>query len=131
MRFAGRFSRHKLPRVSGGRGGAICLDDGFGNYNSTGPVNENSDWAPVDVHKGTEPNTVEVDLSKVSGGAFGVRYGWQAGGSCCAEEAAGNYFCEPASCPLMLQTAKLPANPFMAKIVGGKCKCMPPQTCDE
>ena len=74
---------------SGGRGGAICLDDGFGNYNSTGPVNENSDWAPVDVHKGSEPNTVAVDLSKVGGGAFGIRYGWQAGGSCCAEEAAG------------------------------------------
>ena len=24
----------------------------------------------------------------------------------------------------------LPANPFVAKIVGGKCKCLSPQMCD-
>ena len=34
---------------------------------------------------GTEPNTIEVDLSTVPG-AFGIRYGWQGGGSCCAEQ---------------------------------------------
>ena len=159
---------------SGGKGGSICKDDGFGNFNSTGPINDKTDWAPVGIKAGSEPNTIEVDLSSkhlfslvssrfsslffsllitsnrswaaictgclrhwlrsiaaVSGGAFGIRYGWQGGGSCCAEQAPGNYFCEPASCPLMLATAKLPANPFMAKIVGGKCKCMPPQVCDE
>ena len=85
----------------------------------------------VAVESGTTPNTIEVDLSNIPGGAFGIRYGWQGGGSCFAEQAPGNFFCEPASCPLMLQTAKLPANPFMAKIVDGKCKCMPPQVCDE
>ena len=26
---------------------------------------------------------------------------------------------------------KLPANPWMAAIVGGRCKCVPPQVCDE
>ena len=26
---------------------------------------------------------------------------------------------------------KLPANPWMAAIVGGRCKCVPPQVCGE
>jgi hypothetical protein len=37
---------------SGGRGGSICEDDGFGNFNSTGPINEATDWAPVGIKKG-------------------------------------------------------------------------------
>ena len=42
------------------------------------------------------------------------------------------YYCPVAQCPLMLKTAQLPANPFMAKITAsGKCECMPPNKCDE
>jgi hypothetical protein len=118
---------------SGKRGSAYCMDDGFGNFNSTGAVDEKVDWAPVDIKLGTAPNTLEVDLARSPGGAaFGLRYGWQGGGDCCAEQQSdGPFFCEPGSCPLVAKAARLPANPFMAKIVDGKCKCMPPMVCDE
>ena len=36
------------------------------------------------------------------------------------------------NCPVVLQQwFRRPANPFMTKIVDGKCSCMPPQVCDE
>jgi hypothetical protein len=35
-----------------------------------------------------------------------------------------------ANCPIMSSSAlPLPANPFMAKIAGGKCECIAPQVC--
>ena len=37
---------------SGGRGGSICNDDGYGHFNTTGPINENIDWAPVNIKPG-------------------------------------------------------------------------------
>ena len=112
----------------------FCLDDGFGNFNTTGVVNEDTDWQPVDLKLGAAPNTVEVDLSKISksgGNAFGLRYGWQGGGDGCAGYKGPQKFCEPGSAPLRLKASRLPANPFMVKITNGKCKCMPPQVCDE
>ena len=36
----------------------------------------------------------------------------------------------PGSCPLITATHSLPANPFYANIVAGRCKCLPPQKCD-
>ena len=36
--------------------------------------------------------------------------------------------CGPASCPIMA-SGGLPANPFLAKIVDGKCECIAPQVC--
>jgi len=81
-----------------------------------------------------EPNTIEVDLSRSNGAAFGVRFGWQGGGASCALQApgktGGNFFCTACS-PVTLKTSMLPANLFMAKIGDGKCKCMPPQVCNE
>ena len=61
--------------------------------------------------------------------------------SCC-EDAWGDYpccpgldkataFCPPAACPIMSAVTKEPAVPFWAKIVGGKCQCDAPWTCDE
>ena len=38
--------------------------------------------------------------------------------------------CPPNSCPLSAAKSDLPAMPFEAEIVDGKCKCMAPQTCD-
>jgi hypothetical protein len=35
-----------------------------------------------------------------------------------------------ANCPIM-SSSNLPANPFMSKIVGGKCQCIAPQVCNE
>jgi hypothetical protein len=109
-----------------------CTTFPLGNFNNTGAIDEKTDWVPVNIKLGAEPNTIEVDLSKSACAAFGLRYDWQSGGVCCAEmQAEGRFFCEPGSCPRKLKKARLPANPSMAKIIGGKCKCMPPQVCDE
>ena len=56
-------------------------------------------------------------------------------GSCCYNDPATSGPCPQASCPVMGHytdgNVTLPANPFVAHIVGGKCKCVAPQTCDE
>ena len=61
-------------------------------------------------------------------------YGWLGGGACCSTmvgTAPNALQCGAEQCPLMLKAARLPANPFMAKITAaGKCECMPPQKCD-
>ena len=36
------------------------------------------------VQAGAEPNVAVVDLTKANGVAFGIRYGWLNGGSCCS-----------------------------------------------
>ena len=37
--------------------------------------------------------------------------------------------CPPNSCPIRSWNSTLPAAPFYAKIVDGKCKCTAPQVC--
>ena len=37
---------------SGGRGESICIDDGYGHFNSTGPIDETTDWEPVNIKLG-------------------------------------------------------------------------------
>jgi hypothetical protein len=109
-----------------------CAYDGFGK--TGGVSDEKADWVQVDIKAGSAPNTVEVDLSKSKGVAFGIRYGWLNGGACCSKmvgELPNGQMCPIKQCPLMLKTSGLPANPFMAKITAeGKCECMPPQKCD-
>jgi hypothetical protein len=113
-----------------------CAYDGFGK--TGGVSDETADWVQVDIKEGSAPNTVEVDLTKAKGVAFGIRYGWLNGGACCSKMTAPGdvtnpnaQMCPIKQCPLMLKTSGLPANPFMAKITTeGKCECMPPQKCD-
>ena len=38
--------------------------------------------------------------------------------------------CEPAACPLVA-SGGLPASPFLALLSAGRCRCIPPQVCDE
>ena len=66
-----------------------------------------------------------------------LRYGWpidgnSPGDTCCPSKnvTASLAACIPAACPVKASPSLLPANPFFALIVGGKCKCLPPQTCD-
>ena len=110
-----------------------CASDGFGH--SGGMSDEQADWVQVDIKAGTSPNTLEVDLTKSKGVAFGIRYGWLGGGACCSKMVGtppNALMCPIEQCPLVLKGARLPANPFMAKITAeGKCECMPPQKCDE
>ena len=60
----------------------------------------------------------------------GVRYAME-DATCCQHYAPTSGPCPVASCPIMGRASRLPANPFLARIVGGKCACIPPQVCDE
>jgi hypothetical protein len=110
--------------------GRHCADDGSGSA----PTNAtDSGWVYVDIAPGATPNTVTLDLGRVGGAGatiYGVRYA-MADETCCAHYEPSSNPCPVASCPLMGMTSRFPANPFMAHIVGGKCKCIPPQVCDE
>ena len=89
-------------------------------------------WVMVDVKAGSSPTEVIVDLSKLNGATpIAIRYGWgnDNSDSCCAP-ASPTEPCVPASCPLWDPSSSLPANPFIARIEGGRCSCVPPQHCD-
>lgn len=61
----------------------------------------------------------------------GLRYAWSIV-NCCDMSDPDLYVtkpCGPASCPIM-STSDFPANPFLAKIVNGKCECIAPQMCN-
>jgi hypothetical protein len=123
-------------------GGAIVPGNEFGA----------SPWFAVLPSVGAAANTISVDLSPLKGQApTAVRYamggggngdflpnrlpgplGAQAGRLCCGPSVdTSKQPCPPASCPIKASgRLALPALPFVAEIVGGKCKCIPPQTCD-
>ena len=118
---------------SGHGGPQDCWDDGAGHTLGPGNYDSGENWITVDVVAGSAPGTVEVDLTKAGGRPiFGVRYAWK--GTCCDGNPATFEPCPLASCPIMGRysgNVSLPANPFVAHIVHGKCKCLDPQTCDE
>ena len=82
-------------------------------------------WVMVEAKLGTAPGTITIDTSKLNGTVAGVRYGWV--GDCNIKNLPGTPNLVE-NCPLM-SSEGLPANPWMAKVVGGKCACMPPQKC--
>lgn len=86
-------------------------------------------WNSVTTHV-VMPKTMlglPVAGSKLVDYITGVRYGWSAGP--CCPYTGGNLPCPPNSCPIRGWNSTLPANPFFASIVGGKCVCTPPQIC--
>ena len=52
---------------------------------------------------------------------------------CCGNRDFATHPCKPASCPISSGSGLdyLPAMPFHAAIVDGKCRCCAPQVCDE
>lgn len=111
-----------------GREDTECIDDGTGHASGSGPFEDSKTWVSVDVQQ-ESPTSLTVDLSKTQGVAFGLRYAWK--GDCCDERPPSGAACTIASCPLMAKSSNLPANPFLAKIVNGKCQCVAPQQCEE
>jgi hypothetical protein len=102
-----------------------------------------SQWKPAGLMAGSSPGTVVVDL----GGAalhgkvpLAVRLAWPLVGgvrgevsdTCCPTRSIqdGHGICLPGGCPLYSAVSELPANPFFAAIVGGKCQCKAPQMCN-
>jgi hypothetical protein len=71
-----------------------------------------------------------ADLSPLNGTApVGIRYAWNSLW-CCDLTNPATFVSEPClvQCPVM-SNAGLPANPFSAKVVNGKCECQAPQVC--
>lgn len=92
----------------------------------------------------TGPYELSVDLTPLHGATVhAVRYAWGVRSYvspgrfeeplCCAAsndpQLSISKPCEPASCPI-IASGGLPANPFMARVVHGRCKCLSPQVCD-
>eukprot|EP00937_MAST-01D_sp_MAST-1D-sp2_P001167 g1167.t1 len=113
----------------GGRGAPACRDDGTGRAFDAAGYDASRLWRTVDVAPGAAANEVVLDLARTNGTAFAVRYAWT--GDCCSENPPTSEPCPVASCPLMGTGSGLPVNPFVAKIEGGKCKCVAPTACDE
>jgi hypothetical protein len=101
-------------------------------------------WVRVNLSSAS-PTEVTADLRPLRGApVFAVRYAWgqavadpkNPGNAiperiCCeADPLAGIARpCDVAACPLMA-SGGLPAAPFLARVVHGRCKCLPPQRCD-
>lgn len=86
-------------------------------------------WFQVDIVSSTA-NSVTVDLSKLNGATpAAVRYSWGVF-DCCNTGDPMLYIGKPCDdkCPIT-SSKLLPANPFIAKLVGGKCECIAPQVC--
>lgn len=116
-------------------GGEGCLDDGTGKGFPLSKDDVANAWVTVDIakpHNDTASNEVVLDIRNIintNGTVFAVRYAWT--GDCCSESPPSSKPCPVESCPIMGSSSALPANPFVAHIVGGKCKCVAPQVCDE
>ena len=88
-------------------------------------------WMPVDV-KALSDTSVVLDLSSLNGASpVAMRYAWSNERDSCCESLGPTQECTPAACPIYNRGSGLPGNPFAARISGGKCVCIPPQTCDE
>ena len=89
----------------------------------------------VDIAEATAPLSITVDLARAAaapgstGAIYGIRYAME-DATCCQHYAPTSEPCPTASCPLMGKASRFPANPFMARVVGGRCECIFPQVCD-
>eukprot|EP00051_Salpingoeca_urceolata_P012456 m.154374 g.154374 ORF g.154374 m.154374 type:complete len:759 (-) comp17497_c1_seq1:23-2299(-) len=86
-------------------------------------------WISLNITS-TDGSGVAVDLTPLNGTSpTAVRYAWGII-NCCDPDDALLYVTHPClpSCPISSGSG-LPANPFIAQIVGGSCQCVAPQKC--
>ena len=109
----------ECPTWAGGNGQAVSTSS-----------NLDQDWIWLNFTLAS-PTSVQVDLTPLNGSMpTAVRYAW--GITDCCDYTDPTLFVTHgciATCPIM-STSGLPANPFQAKIVNGKCECVAPQVCD-
>lgn len=94
-------------------------------------------WLPVNASKLSPSSVILSSMTEPVYAATAVRYAWSEQPCCAAvkgEKDNGN--CAPGSCPLWTvatgassNNMLLPALPFAAAIVDGKCHCVLPQSC--
>jgi hypothetical protein len=130
------------PTWAGGVGSSSTRPAPSGRFPSFGgngatptsdPSQFNEGWInlPISIGPGATPSSITVDLSPLNGAVpTSVRYAWGII-DCCDLTDPATFTSKSciANCPVM-GSSGLPANPFIAKITGGKCKCVPPQVCD-
>lgn len=96
-----------------------------------GPYNSSAGkWLEVDIVSATA-SSVTVDLGPLNGSApVAVRYAWGIF-DCCDAGDPLLFVSKPcnSTCPITASPSGLPANPFIARIAGGKCSCVAPQVC--
>lgn len=106
------------PAALSGGGGGIntnCKPGSCTNYTRKGNWNQVS--APASPPRGLGQYIT------------GVRYAWSASPCCPFVDRNGGFPCSVGACPIRGWNSTLPANPFYADVVGGKCVCTPPQKC--
>ena len=97
-------------------------------------------WVALNITLGPGAHELTADLTPLAGvPPAWVRYAWgtQVGHGerlCCAEGTdplvGRSKPCGSAACPIGA-SGGLPANPFLARIEHGRCRCIAPQECDE
>jgi hypothetical protein len=90
----------------------------------------NTQWVELNFTVAPSGTGIVADLSPLNGTApVGIRYAWDSL-FCCDLTDPTLYVSHDciAECPIM-SSAKLPANPFHAKIIDGACSCQAPQVC--
>ena len=106
--------------------------DGNGDAPISDPNQFNMGWINLPLRAGPTPTSAIVDLAPLRGSVpTAVRYAW--GIVDCCDLSDPSLYSEHgciANCPLV-GSSGLPANPFMARIEGGKCTCVAPQRCEE
>jgi hypothetical protein len=110
----------QCPTWAGGDGKAVSSDTQL-----------DGGWTLLNFTADSAGTGVVVDLSPLNGSApTAVRYAWDI--VQCIDHADPTLYVTHgavASCPIYSAAANLPATPFKAKIVGGKCECVAPQVC--
>ena len=118
-----------------------CVDDGYGKTFRKDRGTIERSWKPVNISPDPSgrQNSVLVDLTTTGGIAYAVRYAWD--GDCCDGGpkidndpllllSSSSDHCPLGSCPLVGSPSGLPANPLLARVVSGRCQCVPPQECN-
>ena len=96
-----------------------------------------TNWVVASVTAGSSANELIIEAPpNTPGGAqvVGVKYAWDMPHQCCddGDKRIGKvYGCRLEACPVMTSPTNLPPNPFMVRVEGGKCKCIPPMKCDK
>jgi len=88
-----------------------------------------TNWSYVDIESLTS-TSIKVDLTSLPPGTSvgGLRYAWQNRYGC-GDLDMSKQPCPFNSHPIILTNNRLPAMPFIVRIVDGQCSCIPPQKC--
>ena len=117
-----------------------CVDDGHGNKFPWQGEASKAKWIPVHILSQRSATNREFEVVvrlgsiEVTENIMAIRYAWE--GTCCWSEHEERTLetlsrkCPPKACPIYSASSELPANPFLAEIINGTCKCLSPQVCD-